>query len=91
VNTARGRKKTRNIHEGVKVTINVLDQTNPYRYIAIQGKVIEVTESGALKHFNKLSDRYFEKSEYPQGYPLQGGEIRVLVRIKPSYVHVNGG
>ncbi len=87
VNTARGRKKTRNMYEGAKVAINILDQTNPYRYIAIQGKVIEITERDALKHINKLSDRYFGRPEYP----IQEGEIRVIVRIKPKHVHVSAG
>ncbi len=87
VNTTRGRKKTRNVYEGAKIAINVLDQTNPYRYIAIQGEVIEVNEKGAHKHINKLSDRYFGRPEYP----LQEGEIRVMIRIKPKYVHVSGG
>ncbi len=85
INTARGRKKTRNMYEGAKVAINVLDQANPYRYIAIQGEVLEVTENGAHKHINKLSDRYFGRPEYP----LQEGEIRVLVRIQPKHVHVS--
>lgn len=87
LNTARGRKKTRNMSKGAKVAINVLDQTNPYRYIAIQGEVLAVTENGAHEHINKLSDRYFGRPEYP----LQEGEIRVTVKIQPRYVHVSGG
>ena len=87
VNTARGRKKTRNMFEGARVAINVLDQTNSYRYIAIQGEVIEITENGAHKHINKLSDRYFGRPKYT----LQEGEIRVVVKIRPRFVHLSGG
>ncbi len=87
VNTARGRKKARNMSKGAKVAINVLDKSNPYRYIAIQGEVIEVTENGAHKHINKLSERYFGRPVYP----LQEGEVRVLVKIQPRHVHVSGG
>ena len=87
VNTAKGRKKARNMFQGAKVAINILDKTNPYRYIAIQGEVAQVTEDGAQEHINRLSERYFNRPEYP----LYEGEIRIIVKIKPKYVHVSKG
>ena len=45
-----------------------------------------MTTDGALDHINALAKKYFEKDKYP----LPDGEIRVLVRIKPKYVHSSG-
>ncbi len=86
VNTAKGRKKSRNMKVGAKVALSIPDSSNSYRYLAIQGDIINVTTDGALDHINKLSMKYFEREKYN----LPEGEIRVLVRIKPEYVHSSG-
>jgi len=86
VNTAKGRKKARNLKIGSKVALSIQDHTNPYRYIGIQGKVTEVTTKGALNHINSLASKYMEKDKYP----LPEGEIRILIRIKPLFVHTMG-
>lgn len=86
VNTATGRKKARNMKIGSKVAISVLDSSNPYRYIAIQGEVSEITTDGALEHINSLAFKYMGREKYP----LPEGEIRILVRIKPKFVHPQG-
>lgn len=86
VNTAKGRIKARNLFEGAKIAINVIDKANPYRYIAIQGIVIEVTENNAQEHINMLSNRYMGRPIYF----LQEGEVRLLIKIKPKYVHERG-
>ena len=86
VNTAKGRKKARNMKLGSKVALSVPDSLNPYRYVSIQGEVIEVITEGALDHINFLALKYMGKEKYP----LSKGEIRVLIRIKPIYVHSMG-
>jgi len=86
VNTAKGRKKTRNMTVGSKVALSVLDSSNPYRYLGVQGDIIEVTQEGAEDHINKLAMKYMGKDKYP----LPEGEIRILIRIKPKFVHSMG-
>lgn len=86
LNTAKGRKKTRNMKIGSKVALSIPDFTNSYRYIAIQGEVTEVTKKGAEEHINSLARRYFDREEYG----LAEGEIRVVIRITPRYVHTSG-
>ena len=48
--------------------------------------IIEVTQEGAEDHINKLAMKYMGKDKYP----LTEGEIRLLIRIKPKYVHSMG-
>ncbi len=83
VNTALGRKKARNMHVGSKVALTVIDCGDYYKYIAIQGEVVDVTEEGAEDHINKLASKYWGEDEYP----LPKDEKRILIKIKPIYVH----
>ncbi len=87
LNSAKGRKKDRNITENPeKIAISIQDPDNPYRYVGIQGHVEEMTEQGAFEHINKLSRKY-NGTDYP---PLKPGETRVIYKIVPDRVAVMG-
>src|SRR4029077_7065093 len=58
VNSAKGRVKDKNMRRDPHVSIAIQDPANPYRYMEIRGKVVEITESGADDHINKLSKKY---------------------------------
>ena len=42
VNSAEGRKKDRNLRERPVVALSILDPDNAYRYIGMQGRVVEI-------------------------------------------------
>mgnify|MGYP001101251439 CR=1 FL=1 len=86
VNTARGRKKDRNMSDNPEVALSIQDPDNPYRYLGIQGHIDEVTENGAAAHINKLSHKY-NGQDYP---PLKPGETRVIYKILPDRVWTMG-
>ena len=86
VNTARGRVKTKNIARQPRVALAIADPGNPYRYLGIQGRVVEMTENGGDAHIDKLARKYIGK-DYPFRAP---GEVRVIVKIAPEKVHTNG-
>ena len=86
VNTAKGRVKTRNLEREPRVALAISEPENPYRYLGIQGRVTEITESGADAHIDKLAHKYMGK-DYPYRAP---GEVRVIVKIAPDKVHTNG-
>jgi hypothetical protein len=65
----------------------VQDPENPYRYLAVQGEVAEITEEGADAHIDSLAKKYLGKDRYPFRQP---GEVRVIYRIKPVQVHTIG-
>lgn len=81
-NTARGRVKERNISNDPNVALSIFDMDNPYRSMTVQGKVVELTEDGAVDHIHSLAQKYMKKEKYP----LQDGEVRVKVKIKPEKV-----
>jgi PPOX class probable F420-dependent enzyme len=86
INTARGRVKAKNIARQPRVALAIGDPENPYRYLGIQGRVVEMTENGGDAHIDKLARKYIGK-DYPFRAP---GEVRVIVKIAPEKVHTNG-
>ena len=87
INTARGRKKDRNLRRDPRVAISIADPENPYRYLGIQGRVADMTENGADAHIDKLAKKYLNKDKYPF---RAAGEVRVMLKIVPEQVHTNG-
>ncbi len=65
----------------------LMKDANPYRYLEIRGKVVEITETGADDHINKLSQKYLGNPVYPFRQP---GEVRVTYKIEPEKVNSMG-
>jgi PPOX class probable F420-dependent enzyme len=83
-NSAKGRAKVKHIARDPRVTLNIRDPENPYRYLEIRGRVVETTEQGADAHIDALAKKYLGKEKYPFRQP---GEVRVLFKVVPEYVH----
>lgn len=83
INSAKGRVKDRNMRRDPRVAVSIQDPDNPYRYLEIRGKVVEVTETGADAHIDALAKRYMGVDKYPLRKP---GEVRVIYRIEPQHV-----
>ncbi|MEK7205081.1 MAG: PPOX class F420-dependent oxidoreductase, partial [candidate division NC10 bacterium] len=58
VNSAKGRVKDRNMRRNGRVALSIMDPENPYRHLAIRGRVEEITEAGADAHIDSLSKKY---------------------------------
>jgi PPOX class probable F420-dependent enzyme len=86
-NSALGRIKDRNVRRDPRVSLSILDPDNPYRYLAIRGRVVEITQDGADEHINSLSQKYIGQAVYPYRQP---GEVRVLYKIEPVKVNSLG-
>jgi PPOX class probable F420-dependent enzyme len=81
VNSARGRRKDRNMNAGASVALAIMDPDNPYRYLEVRGRVAEVTEQGADEHIDRMAKKYLGQDKYPFRQP---GEVRVIYRIDPT-------
>jgi PPOX class probable F420-dependent enzyme len=81
INSALGRVKDKNIRRDPRVSLSIQDPENPYRYLEIRGKVVEITENGAAEHINSLSQKYTGNPVYQGRTP---GEVRVLYKIEPQ-------
>jgi len=87
INTARGRVKDRNMERDKRVALSITDPDNPYRHVAIRGRVVGVTETGADQHIDKLAKKYMGVDKYPHRAP---GERRVIYTIEPVKVGTMG-
>jgi PPOX class probable F420-dependent enzyme len=85
-NSARGRQKDLNVRRDPRVSVAIIDPDNPYHYLEIRGRVVDITQEGADAHINKLAKKYLGKDVYPYRQP---GEVRVLYKVKPEHVHGN--
>ena len=55
-----------------------MDADNPYRYLQVRGKVVEVTEAGADAVIDSLAKKYLGVDSYPY---RREGEVRVTYKI----------
>ncbi len=86
INTARGRVKDKMLHGHPMVAMDIVDPTNPYRYIQVRGKVVEETEAGGYEQISKLNQKYHGNPNYPKN----AGEVRVTYKIQPEHVSGQG-
>ena len=86
-NTAKGRVKDKNLRRNPKVALAIQDPENPYRYIQVRGRVVEITEQGADAHIDSLTKKYLNQDKYPYRQP---GELRVLYKVLPEKVQTMG-
>lgn len=87
INSAKGRVKDKNLETRPDVAVSISDPENPYRYLGIRGKIVEITEAGADAHIDAMAKKYMDKDSYPFRTPT---EVRRIYKILPSSVHVMG-
>ena len=86
-NSAKGRQKDRNVRRDPRVSLAIIDPDNPYRYLEIRGRVVEITEEGSDALIDKLAKKYLGVDKYPYG---QAGEVRVTYKIQPEHTNMMG-
>ena len=85
IGSARGRVKDQNMRRDPRVTVTLQDPDNPYRYLEVRGKVVEIQEKGAAEHIDVLTKKYMGLDKFPYTRP---GEVRIMYKIAP--VHCSG-
>ena len=79
INSAKGRQKDRNMRREPRISLCVMDPENPYRYLELRGRIVEITETGADAHIDSLAKKYLGADSYPY---RQAAEIRVMYKIQ---------
>jgi PPOX class probable F420-dependent enzyme len=85
-NTALGRAKPKHLERDPRAALIVVDPTDPYKWVALDGRA-ELTTEGADPQIDRLAKKYLGKDEYPMRHE---GEQRVKVRITPEHVSASG-
>ena len=84
INTAKGRHQDKNIHNDARVALIITDPGNPYRYLEIRGRAVEVPGSLADAHLDRMAKRYLGTETYTY---KQAGEVRVMYKIQVERVN----
>ena len=87
VNSAKDRVKDKNMVARPNVALAISDPENPYRYLAVRGRVVEITEDGADAHIDKLNKKYTGVDIYPNHTP---SETRRIYKIEIQRVQTMG-
>ena len=87
INSAKGRLKDLNMRARSQVSVAIVDPENPYKWVGMQGTVVEVTENGADEHIDALANKYLGVDSYPN---RQAGQVRVIYRIRANKVFTMG-
>ncbi|MGN6758117.1 MAG: PPOX class F420-dependent oxidoreductase [Thermomicrobiales bacterium] len=82
INTIGDRQKGRNLRARARVGLDMVDPDNPFRYLSVRGRVVELTGEGAAAQIDRLALRYLG-TPYPRHDPARP---RLLVRIQPEEV-----
>jgi PPOX class probable F420-dependent enzyme len=87
INSAKGRVKDKNMRNRPLVALCIQDPTDPYRYLQVRGRVVEITEEGADAHIDALAGKYTGNFKYQHQQP---GVKRVIYKISPDMVDAHG-
>ena len=79
------RAKLEHMRRDPRVSVLTIDRNDPFRRLAVEGKVVEITTDGAYEHIVRQAGVYIGRDDYP----LQEGEERVLVKIAPERVEAS--
>ena len=85
-NTATGRAKPRHLEHDPRVSLTVIDPSDGYRWISVDGRA-EITTEGANESIDKLAKKYLGQDEYPYEQP---GTVWVDCRIRPDRIVTAG-
>jgi PPOX class probable F420-dependent enzyme len=91
LNTMRGFQKEKNMRRNPRVTIFACDPTEPLRNIEVRGRVVEMTEQGAVEHNDQLTMLYTGKPHFfGDAVPaaLQARFTPVICKVLPTRVRV---
>jgi PPOX class probable F420-dependent enzyme len=81
VNSEQKRLKVRNLKRDPRVSLSVCDAENPYSYIGVKGRVVEITTTGGFEGIDKLAQQYIGQEKYPWNKP---DDVRVVIKIEPE-------
>ncbi len=95
INVMKGFRKEKNMRANPNVSLLAYDPRNPLHNIEIRGRVVEMTEEGAVEHLDELTQLYLGKPDakfFGDSVPaeLQSRYTPVRVKIAPTHIRVEG-
>jgi PPOX class probable F420-dependent enzyme len=76
------RQKLKNLGREPRVAVSILDPDNPYRYLEIRGRVVDVEDDASNAFIDRMAKKYIDQDQYPWHRP---GDHRVVVKVEPEH------
>ena len=84
INTAKDRIKQKNVSRDPRVSISMVDESNPYSMVTIKGRVVEQTTQNADRNIDDLARKYLNAERYPSH---SSSVKRIILKIKPEKIY----
>jgi PPOX class probable F420-dependent enzyme len=76
INIVEGSQKARNLRRDPRIAVAVADPESPAHYVAVRGRVVDITTDGAVDHIEELAHRYTGGA-----YAWYGGRQQVRLKV----------
>ena len=86
MSTVRGRRHANNLERDPRVSVMVVNPTNPYGYLEVRATAV-LTEEGGRALIDDLCQKYRGITPYPWDAP---DNVRLVVRVPPEHVVFHG-
>jgi hypothetical protein len=73
-----------------KVALALADPANQWRWLAVRGSVVELTEDGADAQIDRMAHKYLDEAEANEHIATvlhRPGDVRVICKIAPEVVN----
>ena len=95
INVMKGFRKEKNMRANPRVSLLIYAPQNPLHNIEIRGRVVEMTEEGAIEHNDELARLYLGQPDakfFGDAVPaeVQSRYTPVRVTIEPTHIRVEG-
>ncbi|NJN97040.1 MAG: PPOX class F420-dependent oxidoreductase [Anaerolineales bacterium] len=87
-NSAEGRQKDKNLKKNGTATMLLVDPENPFFWVEVRGRVVEITSEGSDAQIDSLAKKYLGVDTYPF---RREGEVRLIYKIQPERVNAFKG
>jgi PPOX class probable F420-dependent enzyme len=87
INTPEGSQKEWNVRRDPRVAVNVVDPSNAWRLAMVRGRVVNVSNEGAVEQIDRLAKKYLNQDTYPFHRPDQ---VRTTIEIAPDKINEIG-
>lgn len=84
VSTGTDRQKYRNIRRDPRVSVTILDPDDPYRFLEVRGRVVEIEPDPEKAFLDRLARKYLGQDSYP--YEERRSAERVVLHIQADHV-----
>jgi len=76
------RQKYRNVRRDPRIALSIVDPQNPYRYLEVRGRVVDIEPDPNLDFINAMAQKYLGVEKYPWHQP---GDERVVIVVEPEH------